>query len=55
MRRRRSTVARIRSALYTGGKVLGHVRALQTGRVFRRIMRVMVGKWASRWMGRMFK
>jgi len=44
MTRRRSIIARVRSAEYANARLLGDVRAVQTGRVGRRIRNRLVGR-----------
>ena len=48
MTRRRSSIASARSALYTAAKLLGDVRAVQTGRVGRRAYNRALGRSLSR-------
>ena len=46
--RQRSTIVQIRSAEYRSARVLGDVRAVQTGRVGRRARNRIVGRMLSR-------
>lgn len=55
MTRRRSSIAQTRSGLYKLAKLLGDVRAVQTGRVPRRIGRRIAGKATGRLLGRLFR
>jgi hypothetical protein len=48
MSRRRSLIARVRSAEYANARLLGDVRAVQTGRVGRRIRNRLVGRALTR-------
>jgi hypothetical protein len=47
----RSTIPKIRSLLYTTAKLLGDVRAVQTGKVPERIVRRVAGKLTGRVLG----
>lgn len=44
MTRRRSSIASTRSALYKSARILGDVRAVQTGHVGRRVKNRIVGR-----------
>jgi len=50
MTRRRSIIARVRSAEYANARMLGDVRAIQTGRVGRRVRNRVVGRAFTRLM-----
>lgn len=52
MTRRRSRVARVRRSLYAGARILGHVRAVQTGRVPQRAANVLLGRAVGRLLRR---
>lgn len=49
------TINKVRSGLYTGGKVLGDVNAVQKGKILQRIARRLAGKLIGRGLGRIFK
>lgn len=55
MPRGRSDIAAFRSFLYLLGKLLGDVRATQTGRIGRRVGRRLAGKATGRFLGKLFK
>ena len=44
MTRRRSSIARTRGTLYSAARLLGDVRAVQTGRVGRRLYNRALGR-----------
>ncbi|MEK6591581.1 MAG: hypothetical protein AABZ67_00730 [Pseudomonadota bacterium] len=44
------TVGKIRGALYKTGKVLGDINAVIRGTIIQRILRRIMGSWASRTM-----
>ena len=48
MTRRRSSIASTRSSMYTFAKILGDVRAVQTGTVPRRMKNRIVGRSLTR-------
>lgn len=50
-----SKIPRLRDALYRTARLLGDVRAVETGRVPRRILRRLAGKLAGRVLGRLFR
>lgn len=50
MTRRRSTLAQIRAAEYRNARLLGDIRAVQTGQIPRRIRNRIVGRWLTRAM-----
>lgn len=55
MTRRRSAIAQTRSALYTWARLLGDVRAIETGRIPQRIGRRLAGRATGRILGRLFR
>ena len=55
MARKRSSIALFRSSLYTLAKVLGDVRAVQTGTVGRRVARRAAGRATSGLLGKLFR
>jgi hypothetical protein len=50
MTRRRSIIARVRSAEYANARLLGDVRAIRTGTVARRVRNRVVGRALTRLM-----
>jgi len=42
------TIGKIRSGLYKSGKILGDINAVVRGTIVLRIMRRILGSWASR-------
>lgn len=48
MTRRRSTIAQVRDAQYRSARFLGDVRAVQTGRIGRRIANRIIGRLLTR-------
>ena len=48
MTRRRSSIASARSTLYGAARILGDVRAVQTGRVGRRVRNRVIGRALTR-------
>lgn len=47
-RKKGLTIGKTRSALYTTARVLGHINAVKRGKVGTRVLRVVMGKTASR-------
>ena len=48
MTRRRSQVAQVRASMYRGARLLGDVRAVQTGREGRRVANRVIGRQVGR-------
>jgi hypothetical protein len=55
MTRKRSSIAATRSALYDAAKLLGDVRAVQTGKIGPRLVRRLVGRGTARLLGKLFR
>lgn len=55
MARRRSSIPRIRSGLYASARLLGDVRAVQTGRVPQRATNRLIGHVAGRILGKLWR
>lgn len=55
MARKRSSNAKLRSTLYTVAKLLGNIRALQTGTFGKRVTRRIAGRTTGRILGKLFR
>lgn len=51
----RSRVAQARRIAYRTGTVLGHVRAVQSGRIGQRIINILLGRLISRGTSRLWR
>lgn len=54
-RRKGLTVGKIRGGLYKTGKYLGDINAVMRGTILQRIVRRIMGSWASRLMSALLR